>query len=312
MRGAPFYVAGQGIVLKIESQFTRMLGVDYPIIGAPMFLISYEEMAVAVARAGGLGTIPLPNFRTTNALKKALQHIREKTDRPIGVNIHVSGKFPWKEQLALCLDFGVEFFITSLGDPRLILEEVHANGGWVFADVISLEQGLKARDRGVDGLIAVADYAGGHAGKIPTMVLVPYLRSRVDLPVIAAGGISTGAQMAGAMALGACAVITGTRLIATHESRASEAYKQAVIHAGPEEIVRTDRITGNPANWLSDSIKDFKKRPRIGSKKWQDLWSAGKSVAQTEAVIPAGTVIQEMAEEYVQVCKQLRESVREC
>ena len=139
---------------KIETEFTRMIDVDYPIIGAPMFLISYEELAVAVAEAGGLGAIPLPNFRTTEDLKYTLDKIREKTDKPIGVNIHVSGKFEWEDQLALCLDYGVTFFITSLGDPKLILDDVHANGGWVFADVISVEQGLRARERGVDGLVA--------------------------------------------------------------------------------------------------------------------------------------------------------------
>ncbi|MDZ7697124.1 MAG: nitronate monooxygenase [Deltaproteobacteria bacterium] len=159
---------------RIDTEFTRMIGVDYPIIGAPMFLISYEALAVGVARGGGLGTIPLPNFRTVGELKQTLARIRAETDRPIGVNIHVSGKFPWKEHLALCLNFGVKFFITSLGDPRLILDDVHASGGKVFADVITVEQGLKARDRGVDGLIAVADSAGGHAGRDPLMILVPY------------------------------------------------------------------------------------------------------------------------------------------
>jgi len=293
----------------IKTEFTQMIGVTYPIIGAPMFLISYEELVTAVARAGGLGALPLPNFRTTEDLKKTLQNIRKKTDKPIGVNIHVSGKFQWKEQLALCLDFGVTFFITSLGDPRLILDDVHANGGKVFADVVSLEQGLKARERGVDGLIAVAAGAGGHAGRAPTMVLVPYLKSKTGLPVIAAGGISTGSQMAAAMALGACAVVVGTRLVATDESRAILAYKEAIVAAGPDDIVCTDRITGNPANWLSKSIEDFQKMPELGSGKWKELWSAGQSVAQAEDIKPAGQVIAEMVEEYMSTCKELRQSV---
>jgi len=293
----------------IKTEFTQMIGVTYPIIGAPMFLISYEELVTAVARAGGLGALPLPNFRTTEDLKKTLQNIRKKTDKPIGVNIHVSGKFQWKEQLALCLDFGVTFFITSLGDPRLILDDVHANGGKVFADVVSLEQGLKARERGVDGLIAVAAGAGGHAGRAPTMVLVPYLKSKTGLPVIAAGGISTGSQMAAAMALGACAVVVGTRLVATNESRAILAYKEALVAAGPDDIVCTDRITGNPANWLSKSIEDFQKMPELGSGKWKELWSAGQSVAQAEDIKPAGQVIAEMVEEYMSTCKELRQSV---
>jgi nitronate monooxygenase len=289
----------------IETEFTRMIGVDYPIIGAPMFLISYEELAIAVSEAGGLGAIPLPNFRSIQDLERTLSNIRRGTNKPIGVNIHLSGRFEWKRQLAVCLDAGVKFFITSLGDPRLILDDVHANGGRVFADVVSLDQGLKARDRGVDGIIAVASDAGGHSGTTPTIVLVPYLRSKVGLPVIAAGGISTGAQMAAGLALGACAVIVGTRLIATPESRALPAYKEAVVSSGPEDIVCTDRITGNPANWLAESIRDFEQRPELGSKRWLELWSAGKSVAQAEEVKPAGTVIREMVEECIEVCREI-------
>jgi len=297
------------MMIGIKTEFTEMIGVAYPIIGAPMFLISYEELVTAVAEAGGLGALPLPNFRTAQDLKKTLQKIRQNTDRPIGVNIHVSGKFQWKEQLALCLDFGVSFFITSLGDPRLILGDVHANGGKVFADVVSLEQGLKARERGVDGLIAVAAGAGGHAGRASTTVLVPYLKSKVGLPVIAAGGISTGAQMAAAISLGACAVVVGTRLVASHESRAIPAHKEAIVAAGPDDIVCTDRITGNPANWLSNSIEHFEKMPELGSQKWKELWSAGESVAQAEDIKPAGLVIAEMVEEYVHTCNILRESI---
>jgi nitronate monooxygenase len=294
---------------RIETAFTRMLRVDHPIIGAPMFLISYEELAVAVSEAGGLGAIPLPNFRTIEDLQRTLTNIRRGTDKPIGVNIHLTGRFEWKKQLAACLDAGVKFFITSLGDPRLILDDVHANGGRVFADVISLNQGLKARDRKVDGLIAVASGAGGHSGTVPTIVLVPYLKSKVGLPVIAAGGISTGAQMAAALALGACAVVVGTRLIATAESRAILAYKEAVVTSGPEDIVCTDRITENPANWIAESIKDFDERPELGSKRWLELWSAGKSVAQVDEIRPAGEVIHEMVAECITVCRQLGESI---
>ena len=183
----------------IETEFTEMIGIDYPIIGAPMFLVTYEELAIAVARAGALGAIPLVNYLEAEGLKRALKKITKETDKPIGVNIQLHSKYEWKEQFALCLDAGVKCFIASLGDPRLILDDVHANGGKLFADVVSLDQGLKARDRGVDGLIAVAAGAGGHCGTLPILIFVPYLRSKTGLPVIAAGGVSTGAQMAAAI-----------------------------------------------------------------------------------------------------------------
>lgn len=297
---------------RIRTLFTKMFDIDYPIIGAPMFLVSYEELVIAVSEAGGLGMFPAPNYRTVDQLKKALATIRSATDRPIGVNLHVSSVFPWREQLAACLEYGVKFFVTSLGDPGHIVDEVHASGGKVFADVISLEQGLKARDRGADGLVAVGAGAGGHGGNVSTMVLVPYLKRKTGLPVIAAGGISTGAQMAAAVALGACGVIVGTRLIATPEARTLPGYKEAVVAAGPEDIVCTDSITGRPANWLASSIKGFRglaEQPDLGARRWLETWSAGQSVAQVEAIKPTAEIISEIVNDYIVACGLLGNTI---
>ncbi len=294
---------------KIKTEFTEMLGIPYPIIGAPMFLVSYEEYTIAVSEAGALGAFPTPNYRTLDDLRQALARIRAGTSRPFGVNIHLHGRFEWREQLKICLDAGVKFFIASLGNPQLIVDDVHANGGRVYADVISLAQGLKARDRGVDGLIAVASGAGGHCGKWPTLIFVPYLKEKTGLPIIAAGGISTGAQMAAALAVGACAVIVGTRMIATDESRAAPAYKAAVVAAGPEQIITSDKITGNPATWLASSIEKFENQPELHSRRWRDLWSAGYSVAQTNEIMPARQVIREMVIEYARVCQNLQDTL---
>ena len=296
-------------VHSIQTEFTKLLGIQYPIIGGPMFLVSYEEYTIAISEAGALGAFPIPNYRTLDDLRNALAVVRAGTSKPVGVNIHLHGRFEWKEQLKLCLDAGVKFFISSLGNPQLIVDEVHASGGLVYADVVSLEQGLKARDRGVDGLIAVASGAGGHCGKLPTLIFVPYLKEKTGLPIIAAGGISTGAQMAAALAVGACAVIVGTRMIATSESRAAEAYKQAVVAAGPEEIITSDKITGHPATWLASSIEKFEKQPELHSKRWREFWSAGVSVAQTNEIKPAGQVIREMVVDYAQVCNDLHETL---
>jgi nitronate monooxygenase len=294
---------------QIKTTFTELLGLRYPIIGAPMFLVSYEEYVVAISSAGGLGMFPTPNYRTLDDLEHALKAIRAATDKPIGVNIHLHGRFPWKEQLALCLNAGVSFFISSLGNPALIVNDVHANGGLVYADVISLEQGLKARDRGADGLVAVAAGAGGHCGKIPTLIFVPYLREKTGLPVVAAGGVSSGAQMAAALAVGACAVIVGTRLIASTESRAKPEYKDAVVAARPEDIVTTDKITGHPATWLASSIATLERQPELASKRWRDLWSAGQSVAQTESIKPAGDILREMVDDYARACETLQRTL---
>jgi len=278
----------------IKTELTEILGIQYPIIGAPMFLVSYEALTIAVSEAGGLGMFPLPNYRTTNDLETALKNIRKATDKPIGVNIHLSGKFPWQDQLALCLEYGVKFFITSLGDPSLIIDDVHKNGGLVYADVVTSKQGIRARDRGVDGLVAVASGAGGHGGTIPTIVLVPHLKELTGLPVVAAGGVSTGAQLAASLCLGACGAVTGTRFLATEEAGISDAYKQAVIDTGPEGIIPTDRLTGNRAYWIASSIEGVDAGPDLGSRKWKDLWSAGQSVAQTNYICKAEEVVREM------------------
>lgn len=296
--------------IKMETEFTKMMGIDLPIVGAPMFLVSYEDLTVAVSEAGGLGAFPVPNYRTISDLEEAFKSIRSRTDKPIGVNIHLSGKFEWKEQLDLCLEYGVKFFITSLGDPRQILDRVHEHGGRVFADVITLRHAMSARDKGVDGLVAVAAGAGGHAGTTPTMMLVPYLKKHTGLPVLAAGGISTGEQLAAALALGACGAVVGTRLIASDEARAIPEYKQAVVRADPDDIVYTSRITGTAANWLAESANKFEIHPELGSKKWLDLWSAGRSVAQAEDIKPAGAIIREMAEECVETLESLPKIVK--
>lgn len=285
----------------MKTVFTAMMGVKYPIIGAPMFLVSYEELVIAVTEAGGLGTFPLPNYLTMEELKQALKTIRQATVKPIGVNIQLHGRYPWKEQMKVCLDAGVKCFISALGNPGLLVNEVHANGGKVLASVMSLEQAQKAADKGVDGLIAIGSGGGGHGGTVSTMVLVPYLMEKVGLPVIAAGGIATGEQMAAAMALGACAVEIGTRLIATPEARVVTGYKDAVVQAGPHHIVYTDRITGTPCNWLEESIAPVLEKPDLHQRDvWRDIWSAGQSVAQVNAIRPAREVIDDI----MTVCKQ--------
>lgn len=282
----------------ISTILTHMLGVEYPIIGAPMWQVSYEPLAIAVSKAGGLGCIALPNFSSDDSLRTALERIRRETDRPFGVNLHMSGKFDWKTQLKTCLDAGVGLFITALGNPAEVIPDIHANGGKVLTGVVSLKQALDASEKGVDGIIAVGAGAGGHGGTISPMVFVPWLVEKTKLPVIAAGGVSTGGQMLAAISLGACGVITGTRLVATREAGVIEEYKQAVVDASPEDIEYTDRVTGNYANWIKKSIKDFEGPADPRKTDWRRLWSAGQSVAQVNDILPAETVIREMVDGY--------------
>ncbi len=282
---------------RIETAFSRLLGITYPIVGAPMFLVSYEDLVVAVSEAGGLGAFPLPNYRTLAALEAALGRIRSRTARPIAVDVHVSGRFPYREQLAICLDHGVRFFFTSLGDPALIVDTVHDSGGLVYTEVISRRQALRAKTKGVDGLVAIGAGAGGHTGDIPLPVLVPDILDATGLPLLAAGGISRGSQLAAALALGADGVLVGTRLVASVEAGVATAYKEAVVAARPEDIVSSTRLTGNSVNWLRASLERVDSAPELASKRWREIWSAGLSVAQADSILPAGEIVQAMAQD---------------
>lgn len=301
--------------MKIATRISEMLGIDLPIIGAPMFLVSYVDLISAVSNAGGIGTFPSMNFRTPEALRDALAEIRSMTEKPIGVNIVLYKKHNplWLEQLKVCLDAGVELIITSMGTPRSIVNEVRSMGSRIFCDVVNLRQAEILAKSGADALIAVSQGAGGHAGSISPFSLIPYLKKETGLPVIAAGSIGTGRQMAAALSLGAEAVYVGTRLIATIESSASNEYKQMLIESVPEEIIYTDKISGVPANWLKkslDKISDDGIRtgitgPEDALKRWRDIWSAGHGVAQIKEILSVKDVIQNMTEEYRSAIRDL-------
>lgn len=291
-----------------------MLGIDYPIIGAPMFLVSYPELVSAVSNAGGIGSMPALNYRTTEELRRGLAEIRAKTQKPIGINLilHKEHNPRWAEQFAVCLEFKVELLITSLGSPRSIIKEAKAVGAKVFCDVTTLKHANIVAKSGADALIAVAQGAGGHAGAISPFALIPYLKAEIpELPVVAAGSIATGRQMAAALALGADAVYVGTRLIATPEAQAHAEYKQMLIDSAPEEIIYSDKISGIPANWLKRSLDrlDANFKPDVGlsvdAKSWKEVWSAGHGVAQIKDIRPAADIVRSMVEEYQKIKQEL-------
>jgi len=285
-----------------ETELSRRLGLKYPLVAAPMFIISNREMIVACANAGILGTMPSLNARTPDALREDLAWIRARTDRPFGINmtIGLSATDRLEADVALCEEFRVPVWITSYGDPTRLVERAHRVGAVVFHDVINLRHGRKAVAAGVDALIGVAAGAGGHAGTMSPFALVPYLREALDVPIIAAGAISTGRQVAAAFALGAELAYMGTRFIASTECAASDAYKAMVVSSGPEDIVYTDRVSGVHANFLAATVpSDFSAdRSPEGAKRWRDIWSAGHGVAQIEQVEPISAIVERIAVEY--------------
>lgn len=322
----------------ISTAFTRQFGIDFPIVSAPMFLVSNTDMVVATGEAGGLGTFPALNYRPPANYKRALEEIRSRTKAPFGVNIIVqkSNKFQ-HEHLDISLAAKVPLLITSLGSPREVIRRAHEVGTKVYCDVIGLEHAKKVADLGADGLIAVGAGAGGHAGDTSAFALLPHLKRHVELPLIAAGSIVDGIGMAGALALGADAVYMGTRFIASQECQVDEAYKQAILGADPEDIVSTDRVDGFPGNFiLTESLKRvglepgffealltrsarFKRglsllraaRALFGADKagakvsYKTIFSAGHGVALIDSIKSAEEIVHDTVRQYREIVKGL-------
>lgn len=316
---------------KIETDFSRLMGIDVPIIAAPMFLVSNVEMIVKAAEAGGIGAFPSLNFRPLEKYAEALAQIRARTKRPIGVNIIVNkSNTRQADDLKIALDHGVDLFITSLGNPKQVIADAHRNGAKVVCDVTNLEHALKVQDMGADGVIAVGTGAGGHAGPISPLVLIPWLKTRLQIPIIAAGGIADGAQIAAALALGASAVSIGTRFIASKEASVDASYKEAVVKATPEDIIMTNRISGTPAAVIRTeyteklgtdlpwAIKILKEHPLTkkfivplihlaGMKalqesaekpSWKTVWSAGQSAGLVNEILSVEEIYRKLVAEY--------------
>ncbi|XGC79469.1 NAD(P)H-dependent flavin oxidoreductase [Bdellovibrio bacteriovorus] len=323
---------------KIQTPFSDLMNVDFPIIAAPMFLVSNEDIVVAASESGGIGTFPALNYRPIEKYEEAIKNIKSRTKKPVGVNIIVNKSNSRQDQdLKIALEHGVELFITSLGSPKKVIQEAHKNGAKVLCDVTNLEHALKVQDMGADGVIAVGAGAGGHAGPVSPLVLIPWLKTRLQIPIIAAGGISHGSMIAACMALGASGVSVGTRFIASKEAQVDQSYKDAIVKSSPEDIVMTTRVSGTPAAvintpyvqkigtdlpWLLKVLKDHKITKKyvtplvhvMGMRSleqaatkpsWKTVWSAGQSVGLVEDILSVEEIYQKLISEYASSVKDL-------
>jgi len=288
--------------VKLDTALSKKLGLKYPFVSAPMFIISNKEMIVAAAEAGILGSMPSLNARTAASFREDLAWIRQRTDKPFGINITIGLTKPERveEDIALCIEFEVPVIITSYGNPTALVKRAHEHKRLVFHDVISLAHGKKAVAAGVDAIIAVAAGAGGHAGRISPFVLVPWLKEELRVPILAAGCISDGRQVIASLSLGAELCYLGTRFIASKECGAIDAYKDAVVAAGPEDIVYTDAVSGIHANFIKSTVPEgfTADRSPDGAKRWKDIWSAGHSVSGVSDVPSVAELIERTETEY--------------
>lgn len=222
-----------------------ILDIDYPIIMAPMFLVSSEQMILAALESGITAAFPAANYRSIDALDDALKHLKSKTDKPFGVNIIVNqSNNALNAQLRMCLKHQVGFVITSLGNPETVIKACHDEQIPVFCDVTDMKFAEKVVALGADALIAVNNSAGGHPGKLSGELFCKDLMLKYDVPVIYAGGVSTGKKMDDVLKLGVSGVSIGSLFLASQEAPISDEYKQAVIQHSAKDIVKTDKLSG--------------------------------------------------------------------
>lgn len=231
----------------IKTRITDMLGVQYPIVQAPMGWIARSPLASAVSNAGGLGIIETSSGEL-DAVREEIKKMRQLTDKPFGVNI-AQAFVRDPDIVSFVVDQGVKFVTTSAGDPNKYCSALKAAGLTVFHVVPSLSAALKAIEAGVDGLVVEGGEGGGfkNARDVATMVLLPLVCSKVNVPVIAAGGVVDGRTMAAAFALGAEGVQMGTRMVSAAESPVHQNWKDAIVGAKETDTVFLNRFGPGPA-----------------------------------------------------------------
>lgn len=246
----------------MKQKLSDILGIQYPILMAPMFLISNQEMIIAGLEAGITAAFPAANYRTELELRRAICDIKAKSDKPFGVNLIVNrSNIMLQNQLDVILSEKPAFVITSLGNPKEVIQACHKVGIKVFCDVTDLNYAHKVVDLGADALVAVNRLAGGHPGKIDGRELCSQLSAEFDVPVIYAGGIAKGEDIDNAFYSGAAGVSIGSLFLASEEAPISDEYKQAVVQYSAKDIVTTDKLSGSDLHVINtDYVK------KIGTK----------------------------------------------
>ena len=287
-------------------------GLKLPVIEAPMFLVSGPDLVVECCNAGVIGTFPSLNQRTTEGYRDWLVEIKGRLNddaAAFGVNHIVHPTNPrLMADMMVTVEHKVPLVITSLGAVRDVVDAVHGYGGVVFHDIANVRHARKAAESGVDGLILVANGAGGHAGIINPFALVNEVREFFDGTIILSGCLSTGQDVAAALMMGADFAYMGTRFINTTEAMAPTAYKAMIVEAGASDITYTPAVSGIPANFMTQSLIDNGVDPKhlpdhkldMGdeAKAWKTVWSAGQGAGSVHDVLPPADLVQRLSQEF--------------
>ena len=302
----------------MKTSITELLGVDYPIIQAPMGWIARSALASAVSNAGGLGIIETSSGEL-DAIRDEIQKMRTLTDKPFGVNI--AQAFVRDPSIAdFVVEQGVRFVTTSAGDPTKYTAKLKGAGLTVFHVVPTLAAALKAVDAGVDGLIVEGGEGGGFKNPrdVSTMVLVPLIREHVDVPIVAAGGISDGYGLAAALALGAGAVQMGTRMVASRESPVHANWKNAIVDAAETDTVFLNRFSRPGLRALrTERTTRLERQDEVGMDQFartQDVYFGGDleaGIALTGQIAGRITAIETVEDIIYDTVRQCRERIKD-
>jgi nitronate monooxygenase len=308
----------------------KLLDIKYPIIVAPMFLVSNIEMIVEALEFGVTAAFPALNFRTDAELRNAIQEIKSRTPKPFGVNLIVNKSNPkFKQQLSTVVDLGVSYVITSLGSPEETINQCKPKGIKVFCDVINAEMAIKVEKLGADAIIAVNNKAGGHCGNLSEADLIESISAVSSIPIISAGGIGTSSQLKDILAKNIAGVSIGTIFLASTEAKIGEDYRNALIEYGEKDIVLTTKISGShltvintpyvksigtKASFLErmmhkykflkkyikfiifwkgmNAVKDATFKPT-----YKTIWCAGPSIEHIKAIRPMKVILADLVKE---------------
>ena len=313
----------------IKPTLNSLLGINRPLIMAPMFLVSNTKMVIEGMKSGIAGCIPALNYRTLDELRTSVIELRaaKVAGGSYGYNLIVNkSNIKYKDQLAVLCEEKVDFIITSLGSPEETIKQAHKVGIKVFCDVTDLAFAKKVESLGADALIAVNNLAGGHRGNLGPEELIKELNLNTTLPVISAGGVSTKQELEKMLSYGAVGVSVGSPFIASFESGVSEEYKQACVDYGAKDIVLTEKISGTPCTvintpyvkkvgtkqtWLEQTLnknKTLKKwvkmiRYMIGSNAvtkaatevtYKTVWVAGPTIENTTEISAVSKIVDKL------------------
>ena len=236
----------------MNTWLTNTFEIKFPIILAPMFLVSNTKMIINASKAGIMGCIPSLNFRTPDDFENALIDLKNNCKGAYGNNLIVNQSNVYlKEHLLLLEKHPPSFVITSLGSPKETIRKLSNKGVRIICDVTDLNYAKKVESLGADAVIAVNSGAGGHRGNIPSSILIPLLKQHIKIPIIAAGGIGTGSGILSMISLGAEGCSIGSPFIPSEESLVTQEYKKAIINYGANDIVLTSKISGTPCTVIN-------------------------------------------------------------